>query len=1309
MIQFTHLHVHTHYSILDGMSKVGDLIDKCKRTGMNAIAITDHGNMFGIKELVDTAAKVNGKVKDAIKALQKDLKKAEEENNTDAIGDIKSQIEAKEKEYFKPIIGCEAYCARRSLRNKDKDFKTINPENGKEQIVDASGYHLVLLAKNPKGYENLCKIISMAWIDGYYRRPRIDKEILKEHSEGLIVCSACLGGEIPQHIIAGNFDEAEKSIMWFKEIFGDDYYLEIQRHQTDKPGADQNVYQRQKQVNKKILELAQKTNTKVIATNDVHFVEEEHAEAHDRLICLSTGKDLDDPNRMRYTKQEWLKTPEEMAQIFADIPEALANTMEIADKVEVYSLDRGPIMPMFDIPTDFGTEEEYRQKYTHEDLFNEFTRNEKGEIVMSQEDAEKKIKTIGGYERLYRIKLEADYLRKLALDGAKMRYGDPVPDDTMERIVFELHIMKTMGFPGYFLIVQDFISAARGMGVSVGPGRGSAAGSVVAYCLKITDIDPLKYDLLFERFLNPDRISLPDIDIDFDDDGRGEVLRWVTEKYGKEKVAHIITYGTMATKSSIKDVGRVQNVPLPDVNRLTGLIPDKFGDDKADPKTGKVPKVNIKNCLKYVPELAEARNGEDRNLADTLKYAEMLEGTVRQTGVHACGVIIGADDLKKFAPLSTAQDKDTNEDMLVTQYEGSVIESVGLIKMDFLGLKTLSIIKEALRNIKKSKGIDIDIDKIPIDDAETYKLYSDGRTIGTFQFESPGMQKYLKELQPSVFEDLIAMNALYRPGPMDYIPQFIARKHGREPIEYDLDCMEMYLKDTYGITVYQEQVMLLSRLLANFTRGESDALRKAMGKKLRDKLDQMKPKFITQGQGNGHDPAKLEKIWADWEKFASYAFNKSHATCYSWVSYQTAYLKAHYPAEFMAANLTRNKDNISDVTKFMDECKNMGLLVKGPDVNESELNFTVNQKGEIRFGLGGIKGVGEGAVESLVNERKINGPFKSIYDFLERVNLTACNKKTIESLALSGAFDCFEDVTREQYFAVNTKGEQTLELLIRYGNRYQQDKQMNTNSLFGGFDDETLEIPKPEIPKTEAWSTLERLGKEKEYVGIFLSSHPLDQYRVPIQYACVNLNQIDDIKKNRDARTFTVAGIVTACREGMTKKSTPFGILTLQDYTGSYEFPLFGNDYTTYRNFLKENLFIAIIVKTQERGSDWKYAPKNDDNAPKEFETKILKMELLENVATKLVKKITIALQLGKINPELTHKLLELLDGNNGETELFLEVHDPESRSNINLRSKKIHINPTNQLINELEILEKDGAIKFWINNNKNIKKEIEE
>lgn len=1293
MTKFTHLHVHTHYSILDGMSKIGDLIDKCQRTGMNAIAITDHGNMFGIKELVDTCAKINGKIKDAIKALDKQIATETDETK---IEELKLQKTEKEKSLFKPIIGCEAYCARRTLYDQNKDFKTINPENGKEQIVDASGYHLLLLAKNPKGYENLCKMISVAWIDGNYYRPRIDKNLLEKYHDGIIVASACLGGEIPQLIIAGKTDEAEKTIMWFKQIFGDDYYLEIQRHKTDKPGADTLVYHRQKQVNAVILELAAKTNTKVIATNDVHFVEEEHAEAHDRLICLSTGKDLDDPKRMRYTKQEWLKTPEEMLDIFSDVPEAISNTQEIVDKIEIYSLDRPPIMPMFNIPAEFGTEEEYRKNITHEDLFNEFTCNEKHEVVMSREDAEKKIKILGGYDRLYRIKLEADYLTKLALDGAYIRYGNPVPDDIMERIVFELHIMKTMGFPGYFLIVQDFIAAARKMGVSVGPGRGSAAGSVVAYCLKITDIDPLKYDLLFERFLNPDRISLPDIDIDFDDDGRGEVLRWVTEKYGQEKVAHIITYGTMATKSSIKDVGRVQKVPLPQVNMLTSYIPDKFGEDKADPKTGKIPKVNIKNCLKYIPELAEARNGENRDLVDTLKYAEMLEGTVRQTGVHACGVIIGADDLKKFAPLSTAKDKETNEDVLVTQYEGSVIESVGLIKMDFLGLKTLSIIKEAIKNIKHSKGIEIDIDNIPIDDPDTYKLYSDGKTIGTFQFESAGMQKYLKELQPSTFEDLIAMNALYRPGPMDYIPQFIARKHGREPILYDLDCMETYLKDTYGITVYQEQVMLLSRQLANFTRGESDALRKAMGKKLRDKLDQMKPKFISQGQENGHDPKKLEKIWADWEKFASYAFNKSHATCYSWVSYQTAYLKTHYPAEFMAANLTRNRDNISDVTKFMDECKAMNLKVKGPDVNESELNFTVNPAGEIRFGLGGVKGVGEGAVEAIVQERYKNGNYKNIFDFMERVNINACNRKSIESLAYAGAFDCFETVSREQYFATNSKGETVLEQLIRYGIRYQNDKLMTSNSLFGG--DDAIEIPKPEIIKCETWSNLEKLNKEKDYIGIHLSAHPLDQYKVAIQYGCnTKLADMEAVKNGKET-TFTVGGIVTASRKGVSAKGNPYGILTLMDYSGSYEFPLWGKDFTTFGNFLQENIFILIKGRIQEYGSDWKFKPKTDPNLPKRMEMKITSIELLNDIADTIVQKLTISLQLGAIDRTLTEELLALLADSEGKVELQLAVYDPETNNHTLLRSKKTHINATSQLIDGLEQLQQQERLRFKIN-----------
>lgn len=732
----------------------------------------------------------------------------------------------------------------------------------------------------------------------------------------------------------------------------------------------------------------QKYDIKLVCTNDVHFVDEENAEAHDRLICLSTGKDLDDPKRMLYTKQEWMKTREEMNAIFSDVPEALANTCEVCDKVEFYSIDHAPIMPTFAIPEDFGTEEEYRKKYTEKDLFDEFTQDENGNIVMSEADAKAKIDRLGGYEKLYRIKLEADYLAKLAYEGARRRYGDELSEEVKERIKFELHIMKTMGFPGYFLIVQDFISAARNLlDVSVGPGRGSAAGSAVAYCLGITQIDPIKYDLLFERFLNPDRISLPDIDVDFDDDGRGRVLNWVTEKYGQEKVAHIITYGTMATKLAIKDVARVQKLPLSESDRLCKLIPDKIPDKK----------LNLPNAIAYVPELQEAEVSPNPILRDTIKYAKMLEGNVRNTGVHACGTIICRDDITDWVPVSTADDKETGEKMLVTQYEGSVIEETGLIKMDFLGLKTLSIIKEALENIRHSKGIQLNIDEIPIDDPATYKLYSDGRTIGTFQFESAGMQKYLRELQPSTFEDLIAMNALYRPGPMDYIPDFIDRKHGRKPIEYDIPIMEKYLKDTYGITVYQEQVMLLSRLLADFTRGESDALRKAMGKKLRDKLDHMKPKFIEGGKKNGHDPKTLEKIWADWEKFASYAFNKSHATCYSWVAYQTAYLKANYPSEYMAATMSRNISNITEITKLMDECKATGINVLGPDVNESNLKFSVNYHGDIRFGLGAIKGVGESAVQSILSEREKNGPFKNIFDFVQRVNLSACNRKTLKT------------------------------------------------------------------------------------------------------------------------------------------------------------------------------------------------------------------------------------------------------------------------------------------------------------------------
>ena len=999
-----------------------------------------------------------------------------------------------------------------------------------------------------------------------------------------------------------------------------------------------------------------------ICSNDVHFVNEEHAEAHDRLICLSTGKDLDDPKRMLYTKQEWMKTREEMNELFADVPEALSNTLEILDKVEYYSIDHAPIMPTFAIPEDFGTEEEYRKKYTEKDLFDEFTQDENGNVVLSEEAANDKIKRLGGYDKLYRIKLEADYLKKLTFDGAKKFYGDPLSPEVKERLVFELHIMKTMGFPGYFLIVQDFIAAGRNMGVSIGPGRGSAAGSAVAYCLQITKIDPIQYDLLFERFLNPDRISLPDIDIDFDDDGRGEVLRWVTEKYGHEKVAHIITYGTMATKLAIKDVARVQKLPLSESDRLAKLVPDKIPDKK----------LNLRNAIDYVPELQAAEASPDPLVRDTLKYALMLEGNVRGTGVHACGTIICRDDITDWVPVSTADDKETGEKMLVTQYEGSVIEDTGLIKMDFLGLKTLSIIKEAVENIRLSKGEKLDIDTISIKDPATYKLYSDGRTVGTFQFESAGMQKYLRELQPTTFEDLIAMNALYRPGPMDYIPDFIDRKHGRKPIEYDIPIMEKYLKDTYGITVYQEQVMLLSRLLADFTRGESDALRKAMGKKLRDKLDHMKPKFIEGGRKNGHDPKVLEKIWTDWEKFASYAFNKSHATCYSWVAYQTAYLKANYPSEYMAAVMSRSLSNITDITKLMDECKAMGIQVLGPDVNESNLKFTVNKHGDIRFGLGAVKGVGEAAVQSIMDERRANGPYKGIFDFVQRVNLNACNKKNMECLALSGGFDSFPELKREQFFAVNSKGEVFLETLMRYGNRYQADKAAAVNSLFGG--ENVIDIATPEILPAERWGDLERLNKERELVGIYLSAHPLDEYAIVLDHVCnTHMAELED-KTALAGREITMGGIVTSVRRGISKNGNPYGIAKIEDYSGSAELPFFGNDWVTFQGYLGEGTFLFIKARCQPK--QWR---------PEELDVKITSMELLPDVKEKLVEKITILIPLSALNSALVAELSSLTKDHPGNTELYFKVTDKDEKMVVDLISRPVKLSVGRELISYLK------------------------
>ena len=1266
MNPFIHLHVHTQYSLLDGQASIDALLDKATKDGMRAIAVTDHGNMFGIKEFFNKVNKKNGKVQGTIKDLWKELKeleaKAERSAEEEArLAELPKLIAEAEASLFKPIIGCECYCAREGRKKKDtKD--------------DLSGWHLIVLAKTLKGYHNLIKMVSYAWTEGFYGRPRIDKELLEKYHEDLIVCSACLGGEIPQKIMAGRLKEAEEAVLWFKNLFGEDYYLEMQRHPTDREDADRSVYKHQVEVNKVLIELAHKHHIKLIATNDVHFINEEDADAHDRLICLSTGKDLNDPARMRYTKQEWLKTTAEMNALFHDSPEALTNTLEIADKVEFYSIDSAPIMPTFAIPESFGTEEEYRKRLTEKDLFDEFTRDENGQVVLSEEEAKAKIKKLGGYDKLYRIKLEADYLAKITYEGAKPLYGDPLPPEVKERLNFELHIMKTMGFPGYFLIVQDFIRAAREeLGVSVGPGRGSAAGSAVAYCLGITKIDPIKYDLLFERFLNPDRISLPDIDTDFDDDGRGEVLRWVTEKYGAERVAHIITYGTMATKSAIKDVARVQKVPLAEANRLAKLVPDKIPDMK---------KFKLKDAIEYVPELKEAATGPDPLVRDTLKYAQMLEGNVRNTGVHACGVIIGRYDISDVVPVSTAKDKDTGEEMLVTQYEGSVIEETGLIKMDFLGLKTLSIIKEAVENIRQTTGETIDIDHVSLEDPATYKLYCEGKTTGTFQFESAGMQKYLRELQPSKFEDLIAMNALYRPGPMDYIPSFIRRKHGQEEIKYDIPVMERYLKDTYGITVYQEQVMLLSRLLANFTRGQSDALRKAMGKKLIDKMNALKEKFMKGGEANGYKAETLNKIWADWEKFASYAFNKSHATCYSWVAYQTAYLKANYPSEYMAAVLSRSLSNIVDITKFMDECRMMGIQVLGPDVNESMLKFSVNKNKNIRFGLGAIKGVGESAVENIISERKKNGPYRDLFNFVERVNLSACNKKNMESLALAGAFDNF-GIDREQFFADTGKGETFLDTLVRYGSKYQMDKSTASNSLFG--DDDFVSIAKPEIPKAEHWSVLERLNKEKDLVGIYLSAHPLDDYRIILKFVC-NTGMIEFADKdNLIGRDILAGGIVTGFREGMTKTGKPFGILKIEDFTGSGEIPLFGQDYIEYGKYGREGVYLLVNGKMEPR--------KYNEHI---YDFRIVSMRLMQDERDKLVENIHITVPIHSLDETTINELSALIKNHPGSCMLYFKVVDSENNISLDLFSQKARINITRELI---DYLQENDNLDFKINN----------
>lgn len=1169
-MKFTHFHVHSQYSILDGAASIPGLIEKAKADGQAALALTDHGNMFGIKLFYDTCR-------------QKGIK---------------------------PILGCEAYVARVSLYNKEKP-------------IDRSGEHLIILAKNLTGYLNLVKLCSTAFCDGFYYRPRIDKTQLEKHHEGLIISSACLGGEIDQKIMAGDLEGAEKAALWYKNLFGEDYYLEVMRHPAADPKQRAEIYDNQQRCIQEKIKIARKLNIKLIATNDVHFLNEEDAEAHDLLICLNTRKDIDDPTRMRYTRQEWFKTTQEMIDLFPDLPEAIENTQEITDKVEEYELDSDPLMPVFPIPPELGTEEEYRQKFSQEDLFNEFTRDEKGNVVLTEEEANKKIKKLGGYDRLYRIKLEADYLKELTMKGVVKRYGENPSPEIMERIIFELHIMKTMGFPGYFLIVQDFIRAARDMGVIVGPGRGSAAGSAVAYCLGITNIDPIKYDLLFERFLNPDRISLPDIDVDFDDAGRQQVLEWVTEKYGADKVSHIVTFGSMAAKMAIKDVARVLKLELSEANRLAKMVPE-------------APKMTLKKAYKENPDLEKEKQSLNPLISKTIQFAETLEGSIRQTGVHACGILISRDPLTDHIPIMPTE----GESLMTTQYDGHFVEPIGLIKMDFLGLRTLSIIKTCLDNIKKSKHIVLNENEIPLDDEETFKLFTRGDTTGLFQFESPGMKKHLRALQPNRFEDLVAMNALYRPGPMEYIPSFIRRKLGEEPIEYDHPMMEPYLKETYGITVYQEQVMLQSRALGLFTRGQSDTLRKAMGKKKFELLAELKGKFVEGCKNNpdfvqgakekGKDVEELvNKIWGDWEAFASYAFNKSHSVCYAYIAYQTGFLKAHYPAEFMAANLSNNLSDITKVTVFMDECKRMGLSVLAPDVNESYNDFTVNSHGQIRFGMAAIKGVGEAAVEKIIEEREKNGPYKDVYDFFERIDYKSVNKKTIENLVTAGGLDSF-GYHRAQYLHLVDATTTVLDNLVNYGQKNQQDSMNLQATLFGELDG--FEVTKPNIPDCEPWHDYEKSKKEKELIGIYLTSHPLDPYKLEMQLLCTPVEELNSGLETFKGKEINIAGIITAKREGKTKTGKDFGILTLEDFSGTYELAFFGKDYTDFRQYFIDET--AIYVKGKV-GPKW-------GKEGNELTFTIQKVGLLEALTENAIRSITLQVDIEKLTLETVTEIHEL-------------------------------------------------------------------
>jgi DNA polymerase-3 subunit alpha len=1220
-MSFVHLHVHSQYSILDGASNLKKLIAKAADNGMPALAITDHGNVFGIKEFLNAVKKHNSEE-------QKKEKTAKEKG------------ELYEAHTIKPIVGCEMYVARRSRFDKDKDMS------------DRSGNHLIVLAKNKTGYHNLIKLVSLSYIEGFYGKPRIDKEILFKYKEGLIISTACLAGEIPQAVRNNDIDLARKLMVEYKQQFGDDFYLEIQAHKTSDPTADQTVYLEQEKVAKAFISLSKEQKVKLIATNDVHFVNQEDAEAHDRLICINTNTPIDDPNRLRYTKQEWFKSPEEMLSLFSYIPEALSNTLEVAAKVEEYEVNQPPVMPVFPIPEDFGDVKTYAEKYSEEQIKEEF--------------GEKNLIRLGGYQKVLRIKYEADYLEHLVNIGKIERYGKKRTQEVEERIRFELDTIKQMGYPGYFLIVQDFISQARSMGVAIGPGRGSAAGSVVSYCLKITDLDPLKYNLLFERFLNPERISMPDIDIDFDEDGREKVLHWVVEKYGHEKVANIITFGRMAAKSAIRDVARIQNVPLSEAMRLTKLIPEELN-------------ITLEQAFEKSPELKQEKEAGTPLIRETLTYAQTLEGSVRQTGIHACGIIICRDKLIDHIPVCTSKETD----LLVTQYDGHYLEEVGMMKMDFLGLKTLSIIKDIIEIIEQRHNIKIDIDHIPLNDKKTYELFSKGLTTGVFQFESEGMKKYLKDLKPDRIEDLIAMNALYRPGPMKYIPQFIARKMGKEAIVYDLPEMQEFLEETYGINVYQEQVMLLSQKLAGFSKGNADTLRKAMGKKQRDVLDKMKSSFMEGCKKNNLNLTVCDKVWTDWESFAKYAFNKSHATCYAYLAYQTAYLKAHYTEEFMAASLSRNLDNMKEITKLMNDCRRLNIKVLGPSVNESNIRFTVNAEGNVRFGLGGIKGLGEAVAQSIIMERKEKGTYKSIFDFAERLDATVVTKHSYEALAFSGGFDEFSELKRHQYFCDGTTS--FIEQLLKYSSQVRNDKLHNQQTLFG--DSMPISISKPPIPQCDEWGDMFKLNKESEYIGMYMSSHPLEPYKFDMEMLCnVTLSELAHLELLK-GKELKFAGHVTQIIQKTTKTGKPYLTATIEDYTDSFKINLFGQNYVNFSNYFKEGLAIIIKAIVSER----------KDNNEKNFgpELSIKKVLLISEMRT-LFKTITLHIDLSQLTTYFIKDLLTLLKSNKGKTEVVLKFYsdDVEFKDlNFYMVSKKFKINLSNEVVDFI----RESNINFHI------------